>query len=143
MQNTSGSGLQNYKNDVEDVRDFIGKRHAAVVDELDDYEVSVLVIDRNIENHNKLQVFPDPAKNYFNIVLPNVNQGKVEIQIINLLGQSVFLSTKVNDVPGKYIRMDLPDISAGTYILIVKSNGAPFQQNLILLIKNIEDNYLN
>jgi len=135
-QNTSGSELSNYRSDVINTRDFIQKRHAAVTNELDDYDVSTSVFNlkrANNENNTQLLVFPNPARNYVNIRLPQDSQGKVEIDIKNLLGQSVYSSTNVNHNVVNSLQLDLPGIPAGTYILYVKTGRTVLTTKLSII----------
>lgn len=68
---------------------------------------------------SSLYVYPIPATNILNIVLPVDRNGKVDIQIIDILGKSQKQRTTLVQKGNNNIALSIADLSAGTYVLRV------------------------
>jgi hypothetical protein len=88
---------------------------------IDNVAVSQLVGQKeNSAQNGQLTVYPNPANNEFNIVLPN-NDVYTEVQVLNQLGQLVFQSTINSGVNQLKIRTD-ENWNSGVYYLKVSGN---------------------
>lgn len=82
---------------------------------------------------NILSVYPNPANNNATVAFEVVKGGNVEVNLVNLLGQTVksFEYGKVTN--GKYeLKMDLNNVNAGVYMVNVKVAGSETTQKLVI-----------
>lgn len=77
----------------------------------------------SIDNHIQLRVFPNPAKNYFEIVIPD-GYSKIEISLINEFGIEVICSTKS--------KIDVSNLTNGIYFLKVIGQDFQYQTKLVI-----------
>ena len=77
---------------------------------------NITVINTNKEN--KLFAYPIPVKDELNINLNSNNIIDIEIKVINLLSQTVYVK-KVSNVQSN-LKINLKDINSGIYYLIIK-----------------------
>jgi hypothetical protein len=78
--------------------------------------------------HNKFEIYPNPAIDLLTINLPARTSGKVELSITNVLGE-VYHGT-VNASNGK-IDLDVSDYAAGVYFVSVTMNDQKFMQRFV------------
>lgn len=78
----------------------------------------------SIDNHTQLRVFPNPAKNYFEILIPD-GYSKIEISLINEFGSEVICSTKN--------KIDVSNLTDGLYFLKVYGQDFHYQTKLVIL----------
>lgn len=64
-----------------------------------------------------LNVFPNPATNYVNVV---ANEAIANVTIMNAMGQTVYSNNNVN---GESININTTDFAAGIYMITVKTNN--------------------
>ena len=91
------------------------------------YGVIVLGIEDN-ESPFNLSYYPNPVTNNLNINLNN-SYSKVEIQIYTMVGQLIRTINKTNSVQ---MRINLSELTSGTYILKIKADG---KNKSMLIIK--------
>ena len=91
------------------------------------YEVTVLGIGDN-ESPFNLIYFPNPVTDNLNINLNN-SYNNVEIQIYTMVGQLIRTINKTNSVQ---MRINLSELSSGTYILKINADG---KNKSMLIIK--------
>ncbi|MGE0088392.1 MAG: two-component regulator propeller domain-containing protein [Bacteroidales bacterium] len=87
----------------------------------------------NIENNNKIseyRIFPNPAINYIIIDKSN-NDEAVAIQLIDMTGKTI-LRKAIKDGESGQIKLDLPDLKIGTYILNLKHADKSVTHKLII-----------
>jgi hypothetical protein len=86
-----------------------------------DCVINVLELD-NIEN---LSIYPVPAENVLNLSMNSLVSQKVEIRLINSLGQ-ISYSLPLGNVNGQFVKtMDISSLSNGVYSLVVATeNGS-------------------
>jgi len=80
-----------------------------------------------------VSIYPNPAKNNATVSFEIAKAGEVEINLVNLLGQTVktFNYGKVNN--GKYeLKMDLNNVNPGVYMVNVKVAGSETAQKLVV-----------
>jgi hypothetical protein len=88
----------------------------------------------DIENFddNNFIVFPNPSKDKFNISFLLNKNDKIQITIINSLGQAIYNSQKSYIAGNVKEKIELKDISKGIYFLILESNE--FNQKTKIII---------
>ena len=78
--------------------------------------------DFNLESN--LNVFPNPVRNFVTVGLEIEQIDNLDIEIIDLLGKVVFQSEYSPSYSGNHsVRLSLPQINDGYYILLVKQRG--------------------
>jgi len=78
--------------------------------------------DFNLESN--LNVFPNPVRNFVTVGLEIEQIDNLDIEIIDLLGKVVFQSEYSPSYSGNHsVRLSLPQINNGYYILLVKQRG--------------------
>ncbi len=81
-----------------------------------------------LENNNKVSIYPNPTSGIININFDNLNFGEMNIQISNLIGQLLF-NEKVKTIHSSY---NLHEFSKGMYFVnIVKNNKIIATQKII------------
>jgi len=86
----------------------------------------------NQENQNKLVVYPIPANQSVNVKFTDEFQGKVQIEVINQLGQVVKTAeTTVESMFSEY-RLDVSDLQHGIYFLSVRNNDISKSTRIII-----------
>ncbi len=85
-------------------------------------------------SETKVNVFPNPASKQVNITLQAIENDKIEVKIVNTLGQLVFeLSPATATETGtfsKTIDMDDAKLASGIYFISVKVNDKIFKEKL-------------
>lgn len=81
-------------------------------------------------NESKLQVYPNPGKGIFNISLKEAVSGNYQISVTDISGKSVYNENiKVTD--GQLMKsLDLNKLTAGVYLLEIKSSAQSYQTKL-------------
>ena len=69
-------------------------------------------------NAVQMRIFPNPAKQELTIHLDKNGQTSYQLQLYNLLGQSIF---QENIVPTETVTVALPPLSIGTYFLTLRN----------------------
>lgn len=75
-----------------------------------------------------LTLYPDPAKNHINVLLPDKLTGKVNIRIINVSGM-ILSDYNTETVTGVPLVIDLGNFSAGIYTLIFTNTKTAASQH--------------
>lgn len=65
-----------------------------------------------------LSVYPNPTKAFVTLDLSNSNAQKLDVRILNSLGQRVY---NKQEIGSKIITLDLSELSNGSYVLVVNS----------------------
>ena len=81
----------------------------------------------NLENENQIRIYPNPAKNQFEIETTSNIQDKLKsIQIYNLLGELIFSSNN-------YLKtIETSKFSSGVYIVKINCEDFEISKKLIL-----------
>jgi len=85
------------------------------------------------KHQQQIQVFPNPASDRVQIILPVTKAVSYRFRVINLYGQTV-LENNVDAAPGATtFSLDLSMISAGSYQIMVETEDQSWFHNLIVL----------
>jgi PKD repeat protein len=91
-------------------------------------------ITEELAEENEISVYPNPAKDYFNISLQKnmLNSGTVKVKIYDISGSQVYDNTFVAD---SEIRISTESFSnkGSQYIVQVVVNGTTFSKQLVLM----------
>ena len=132
VKNTEGGGLKNHTfyDDSPDEGENI-------------YRINLLtkegVVKQNSEiikvNHlapiGDFVLYPNPARDFVNIVLPDIPTSETTINILNLNGQVV---KTVANIKEKSFEIDLNDLPSGQYLICVSQKGKrDFTKRLIII----------
>ncbi|MFB6307103.1 MAG: T9SS type A sorting domain-containing protein [Flavobacteriales bacterium] len=85
---------------------------------------------KNSKNDIELNVYPNPTRGKFRLILNNKNLNKIEI--INSIGKVVYKKKQL-DKNTKKMRIDLSNNQNGIYLIKGSVNGKIITKNLLLL----------
>lgn len=84
-------------------------------------------------NQNKLNIFPNPAKNNLNIELELSSSQKLQIILTNAKGSILLKKEKRSYSAGKHsLNLDIHSFKSGVYFLEIKSNTMSFQDKFVV-----------
>jgi len=82
-----------------------------------------------------VSVFPNPVKDQMNILLTTKDTKKIDLEILDMPGKTVYYSNYSPSFPGKQIiQLNLPYITPGYYILRLKQNGLVISVRKLVII---------
>jgi len=84
-----------------------------------------LSIGEHQDNVLNFNIFPNPAKEYFEVELPDYES--FEIQVSDIMGRSIFIIPSTTNE-----KIDISGIQNGTYMVIVRVNDKKFIRKLII-----------
>lgn len=76
-------------------------------------------------------IFPNPTKGVFNIELPHKNPAETELRVFTISGQLIYKHSYYTSD----IKLDLSELSSGTYIISIGNNGHTQGYSIIQLLK--------
>ncbi len=85
-------------------------------------------IDQNILEDLKLLVYPNPATDHINLILPSVFSEKLEMKIVNVLGDVVLQQTIHTEDD---LRIDVSQLARGSYFIILQNRNVQMQQGFV------------
>ncbi len=108
------------------LKTFITQRLAVITQGLaiENYNCSTLGIDDNLENSTGITLYPNPTADIINIKLQHNNKDNYEIQILNAVGQVVYLSKKED-------KISLKNLMSGIYFVTVKNGSFNYTGKII------------
>ncbi len=122
--NTSGTELNKFNQDVVEVKSFITERLQNISPEISNCMVDTDPF-TSIENLDKtqaaLKLFPNPADNQLQIELAIPTNEKLVIEVINLLGQKLISST-VDWFPDMEFQLNIESLDEGQYFIMVRTD---------------------
>ncbi|MBX2877569.1 MAG: T9SS type A sorting domain-containing protein [Saprospiraceae bacterium] len=81
----------------------------------------------------KVQLYPNPVQDYFNLALEMKEANPVDIRLFNNLGQQIKTWSEALLPTGKHrLAFDLPDINSGTYHLQIEVDGQSLFHKLVV-----------
>ena len=94
-------------------------------------DCTVNISDTYKEN-NTVNIYPNPNKGFFNIIIDNMQSENIEIKIFNSLGQEIF-QEEIKQETGIYTRqINLKEYSAGIYYLQILSVNGVINKQIII-----------
>ena len=91
--------------------------------------MSTSIEDLNID---KLNIYPNPSRDIFNIEFTSLVRQELEVRVINSIGEVVYIDN-INNHIGKYINsISLEESSKGIYFLEIQTNDGIVNKKLIL-----------
>ncbi|MBX7181175.1 MAG: T9SS type A sorting domain-containing protein [Bacteroidia bacterium] len=87
-------------------------------------------IDEKTSNFNQFVVYPNPSNGLVNLQLSNKVSGKLNVEVLNVLGQTVFTYSSENPSTSHYTQMDMSNLSAGFYVVKAEMNGEQISKKL-------------
>ncbi|MFZ9295794.1 MAG: T9SS type A sorting domain-containing protein, partial [Bacteroidia bacterium] len=91
----------------------------------------VLGINSTVLNETMLQVFPNPSKGIFNLLLNMPVQEMVQIRVCNILGH-VISSLTLNHADTQVLQLDLSAYPKGIYLLQVQNASQTLSKRIVL-----------
>ena len=82
-------------------------------------------------NSIKFNIYPNPSKGEFTLDLSLSNKDKVDVQIVNLLGKTVYNKENVNS----QTQINVSTLENGTYILILKDGDKIIGRKQLVITK--------
>lgn len=81
------------------------------------------------------RMWPNPVSDYLNLEMQASISGNIEIELFDMMGNSIFLQAfeKPNDNP--FISIDLSTVRSGAYLISVKNNGKLHTRPLVIAKK--------
>ncbi len=83
------------------------------------------------ENNSDLRLYPNPFKNILYLQDNDISCNKLIINIFNITGKKVFQKEFVNPASGEIIKLDLPDLDKGLYIINVNKDGLSSRYKIV------------
>lgn len=87
----------------------------------DEFEVEITATPLGLDDGISLEVYPNPTRDFVNIQ----SEREVNIQLINLRGQTI------QSAKGQSLRLDLQNLSAGTYLLKISDGESTTTRRII------------
>jgi hypothetical protein len=94
-------------------------------------ELEMVGIPLEIENDDKVMIFPTPVHSTFNLKYSSSYAGQINIKIRNLLGNCIYNTSHRNFNGSLSMQIDL-DTSPGIYILEISGHGEPITKKLVV-----------
>ncbi len=85
-------------------------------------------IAENALDDTDLEVYPNPATNHINLVLPSVISEKLEMKIVNVLGDVMIQKTIYTD---DELKVDISQLAPGSYYIILQNRHVQMQQGFV------------
>lgn len=89
----------------------------------------------NIQKRLQMKAYPNPVENQLNIEINNEYSTQVIIDILNLEGQQLISKTFHLQSGSQTLRINLSDLSTGSYILKLSNQSGIHSEQLIIKIK--------
>lgn len=93
--------------------------------------VNLAVGNNELHKSNHFSVYPNPVSQTLSIALTGSINGKIDIQIINSLGQTVLAITDAEPTDNALKKIDVANLKPGFYTVKLITNGFIFNQHLI------------
>jgi hypothetical protein len=81
---------------------------------------------------NGVAVYPNPANDEVNVLFHATMDGRTDISLIDITGRIVRTMSFENAIEGQTAHMDVSDLSAGTYMINIKTDTRNLVQRLML-----------
>ena len=81
---------------------------------------------------SRLEIYPNPAKNNAVLSVSLNNNSKVNVTVLNIVGQQVKTTSVGGQVGENKINIDLSGLSAGVYLVNIKAGNATGTKKLIV-----------
>lgn len=109
----------------------VDEKHCSAIDEIQVTVIGGTAVDE-INSDLGFKIFPNPSSGVVTISINQIISSEVQIDIINLAGQSIHQTILSN--PGSSISTDinLAELSKGSYILRISSESNTFYRHIIL-----------
>ena len=93
----------------------------------------MIVVDctRQTTSDSGISVYPNPFDSNLNIIIEDAVNGDVVIEVLNLLGQPVHVSTHKVQSGFNHLKLDISNLAAGAYHLSIKTTTKTAVQTLV------------
>lgn len=82
-----------------------------------------------LKDSNSLQIYPNPASEFIHFNLPGDLTSTIQVSLNDLYGRLL----KIEKLPAENNLMNVANIPAGLYIMVIESNGHQFVQKLMIV----------
>jgi len=82
---------------------------------------------------NSLEVYPNPSKGNFNLIISNPGNGVADVTVLDLNNRKLFTRKFNVNVESNKFSIDLTGFASGIYLLNVRINGSNLSKKLVLL----------
>ena len=82
---------------------------------------------------NSLEVYPNPSKGNFNLIISNPGNGVADVTVSDLNNRKLFTRKFNVNVESNKFSIDLTGFASGIYLLNVRINGSNLSKKLVLL----------
>ena len=86
----------------------------------------------HFNNISEISIFPNPSENVFNIEFTSSLRDDIQLQIINLVGEVIYIENVKNHIGDYRISINLEDYSSGIYLLEIQGISGIVSKKLIL-----------
>ena len=88
--------------------------------------------ENNANSANNSSIFPNPAKNNATVAVNLVNSSKVQVEVLNTVGQVVKTIQSQGQTGSNAINVDLNGLSSGIYFVNIKVDNAVSTKKLVI-----------
>ncbi len=85
-------------------------------------------VDQIVPGELELQVYPNPATDHINLVLPSAISEKMEMKIVNVLGDVMIQKTIHTDDD---LRINVSQLARGSYFIVLQNRNLQMQQGFV------------
>jgi hypothetical protein len=83
------------------------------------------------EDFSIQSLYPNPATNQLNIAINQLQEGLVELSIVDVIGQVVYKEDKHLTIQKNILNIDLSNLPSGMYILMINGSRSAYQNKFI------------
>jgi hypothetical protein len=79
-----------------------------------------------MDQNNKIQLYPNPAPDYLIVEIENQDLGKIEFELRSMIGNKIIV--RAEDIGQNRYRISLKNFSSGYYFLVIKDDYSRFKK---------------
>jgi hypothetical protein len=87
--------------------------------------------DRDINFEKEPIIYPNPAREFINVEVPQDIEGSILISVINALSQTVLQKT-ITKIDTAIILLDAKDLAEGVYIIFIQSENLNYKKKIVI-----------
>lgn len=81
---------------------------------------------------NKISIYPNPASSILNVALRQAEGANVEMTLVDVLGNEVYLAPTLRQAQGSAYTIDISSIANGVYFINLKTSEGLLTKKLVV-----------